>query len=68
MHIYRLLKYFSLIVVFDPSSFYGHHEYELAIAQMFGGFSRAFFSEYHSLVPKLPVTADAWNCTSYSII
>ena len=41
-------------VVFDPASFYGHHEYELAIAKMFGGFSREFFSEYHNLIPKSP--------------
>ncbi|KAF0300245.1 Ketosamine-3-kinase [Amphibalanus amphitrite] len=28
-------------VVFDPSSFYGHAEYELGIAHMFGGLDRA---------------------------
>jgi len=39
-------------VVFDPSSVYGHSEYELGIMNMFGGFGSAFFKEYHSLVPK----------------
>ncbi|KAI9774473.1 MAG: hypothetical protein M1839_001706 [Geoglossum umbratile] len=39
-------------VVFDPSSCYAHSEYELGIMKMFGGFSAAFFDEYHRLVPK----------------
>ncbi|XP_045381751.1 ketosamine-3-kinase isoform X1 [Lemur catta] len=41
-------------VVFDPASFYGHSEYELAIAGMFGGFGSSFYSAYHSRVPKAP--------------
>uniref|UniRef100_S4RRE8 protein-ribulosamine 3-kinase n=1 Tax=Petromyzon marinus TaxID=7757 RepID=S4RRE8_PETMA len=40
-------------VIFDPASFYGHSEYELAIA---GGCSRSFsstlHSSYHALIPK----------------
>ncbi|XP_007433947.1 ketosamine-3-kinase isoform X1 [Python bivittatus] len=39
-------------VIFDPASFYGHSEYELAIAGMFGGFSGSFYSAYHSKIPK----------------
>lgn len=41
-------------VIFDPASFYGHSEYELAIAGMFGGFRSAFYSAYHSKIPKAP--------------
>ncbi|KAI0215910.1 Fructosamine-3-kinase [Lamellibrachia satsuma] len=41
-------------VIFDPSSFYGHHEYELGIATMFGGFDSAFFNAYHKLIPRAP--------------
>ncbi|XP_006886180.1 PREDICTED: ketosamine-3-kinase [Elephantulus edwardii] len=41
-------------IIFDPASFYGHSEYELAIAGMFGGFSKAFYSAYHSKIPKAP--------------
>ncbi|XP_007664679.1 LOW QUALITY PROTEIN: ketosamine-3-kinase [Ornithorhynchus anatinus] len=41
-------------IVFDPASFYGHAEYELAIAGMFGGFDGAFYSAYHSRIPKAP--------------
>ncbi|XP_031455035.1 fructosamine-3-kinase-like isoform X2 [Phasianus colchicus] len=41
-------------IIFDPASFYGHSEFELAIAGMFGGFSSSFFSAYHSKIPKAP--------------
>ncbi|XP_022379138.1 ketosamine-3-kinase isoform X1 [Enhydra lutris kenyoni] len=41
-------------IIFDPASFYGHSEYELAIAGMFGGFSHSFYSAYHRAVPKAP--------------
>jgi len=45
---------FSLFstVAFDPASFYGHHEYDLAIAGMFGGFTKAFYNAYHKEIPK----------------
>jgi protein-ribulosamine 3-kinase len=39
-------------VVYDPSACYAHSEYELGIMHMFGGFNRAFFDEYHLIVPK----------------
>ncbi|KAJ0125185.1 phosphotransferase enzyme family protein [Diaporthe amygdali] len=38
-------------VVYDPSSVYGHSEYELGVMRMFGGFS-GFWKEYEKLVPK----------------
>jgi len=41
-------------VIFDAASFYGHHEYDLAIAGMFGGFSADFYGAYHALIPKAP--------------
>ncbi|XP_076866240.1 ketosamine-3-kinase isoform X1 [Brachyhypopomus gauderio] len=41
-------------VIFDPASFYGHSEYELAIASMFGGFGRQFYEAYHQQIPKAP--------------
>ncbi|XP_069809929.1 ketosamine-3-kinase-like [Dendropsophus ebraccatus] len=41
-------------VIFDPASFYGHSEFELAIAGMFGGFGSSFYSAYHSKIPKSP--------------
>ena len=39
-------------VVFDPASFYGHHEYDLAIGRMFGGFDAEFHKAYHRKIPK----------------
>lgn len=42
----------KITVVFDPASYYGHHEFDLAIAAMYGGFSRAFYDSYHNQVPK----------------
>ena len=41
-------------VVFDPASFYGHHEFDLAITRMFGGFDGKFYNAYHKLIPKSP--------------
>jgi fructosamine-3-kinase len=41
-------------VVFDCATFYGHSEYDLAIASMFGGFTREFFTSYHKIIPKAP--------------
>ncbi|XP_053425251.1 fructosamine-3-kinase isoform X2 [Nycticebus coucang] len=41
-------------IVYDPSSFYGHSEFELAIALMFGGFPRPFFTAYHRKLPRAP--------------
>ncbi|XP_037666550.1 fructosamine-3-kinase isoform X2 [Choloepus didactylus] len=41
-------------IIYDPASFYGHSEFELAIASMFGGFPRSFFSAYHRKIPKAP--------------
>ncbi|TFY83545.1 hypothetical protein EWM64_g457 [Hericium alpestre] len=39
-------------VIFDPSSFYGHNEADLAIARIFGGIPRSFFTTYHKHFPK----------------
>jgi fructosamine-3-kinase len=39
-------------IVYDPSAFYAHSEYELGIMKMFGGFGGSFLDQYHKLVPK----------------
>lgn len=39
-------------VIYDPACFYGHSEFELSIAMLFGGFDSAFFDEYFSKIPK----------------
>ena len=43
---------FYVPVIFDAASFYGHHEYDLGIAGMFGGFGNDFYTSYHSIIPK----------------
>jgi fructosamine-3-kinase len=39
-------------VVFDPASYYGHHEADLCMAEMFGGFLPCFFEAYHEVIPR----------------
>lgn len=39
-------------VIFDPASYYGHHEADLSIARMFGGLGASFFDAYHAIIPK----------------
>ncbi|KIO08629.1 hypothetical protein M404DRAFT_997557 [Pisolithus tinctorius Marx 270] len=39
-------------VIFDPSSYYGHNEADLAIARIFGGIPGSFFVAYHKYMPK----------------
>lgn len=36
--------------MFDPASFFGHSEFELAIMEMFGGFQEPFWTAYHDKV------------------
>lgn len=39
-------------LLIDPACYFGHSEAELAIMELFGGFSPAFFEAYHSHLPK----------------
>ncbi|KAI0785020.1 fructosamine kinase PKL/CAK/FruK [Abortiporus biennis] len=39
-------------VIFDPSSYFGHNEADLAIARIFGGIPKSFFITYHEHMPK----------------
>ena len=39
-------------LLFDPASYYGHHEVDLSLMELFGGFSPSFFEAYHRLIPK----------------
>lgn len=36
----------------DPACWYGHSEFDLALASMFGGFLPEFYEAYHALVPR----------------
>lgn len=35
----------------DPSVLYGHHELELAFTELFGGFPKTFYEQYHEITP-----------------
>ena len=36
----------------DPAVYYGHHEVDIAMSKLFGGFGSGFYNAYHSLFPK----------------
>ena len=38
-------------VLFDPATYYGDREADLAMTQLFGGFGRAFYDAYHAAWP-----------------
>jgi fructosamine-3-kinase len=41
----------GLPAVFDPATYFGHREMDLAMAQLFGGFDISFFEAYHHSFP-----------------
>ena len=51
-------------VVFDPASYYGDREADLAMTELFGGFPRAFYDAYRQAAPLDPgygVRRDLYN-------
>jgi protein-ribulosamine 3-kinase len=38
-------------VIFDPACYYGDRETDMAMTELFGGFSRDFYDAYHSVWP-----------------
>lgn len=41
-------------VVFDPAAYHGHHEADLAMTTLFGGFGPRFYQAYHAVIPPAP--------------
>ena len=39
-------------VIFDPASFYGHSEFDLALPRIFGNYTAEFWNAYFERVPK----------------
>lgn len=39
-------------VIYDPGSLYAHHEFEMGMTNIFGGFDKHFYKAYFSKVPK----------------
>ncbi|KAF9454089.1 fructosamine kinase [Macrolepiota fuliginosa MF-IS2] len=55
-------------VIFDPSSYYGHNEADLAIARIFGGFPESFYAAYHRHYPKAePVSQHSLRVELYEL-
>lgn len=38
----------------DPAVYYGHHEVDLAMSRLFGGFGNAFYQAYYEVIPEAP--------------
>ena len=36
----------------DPAVYYGHHEVDIAMSKLFGGFGSAFYSAYYEVFPE----------------
>ncbi|WP_242093205.1 fructosamine kinase family protein [Aestuariivivens sediminicola] len=41
----------------DPAAYYGHHEVDLAMTRLFGGFGQSFYEAYQAVHPKDTQTA-----------
>ncbi|NQT58988.1 MAG: fructosamine kinase family protein [Bacteroidetes bacterium] len=39
-------------VVVDPAVYYGHPEVDIAMTELFGGFSRSFYEGYYDIIPR----------------
>jgi len=42
------------VFIIDPAFYFGHHEVDIAMSQLFGGFPKEFYSAYHSVIPIEP--------------
>lgn len=45
-------------VLIDPAVYYGHREMDLAMTELFGGFSTRFYDAYHAVYPVDPGYGD----------
>lgn len=52
MNTYLLTLLCLFVVIFDPATFYGHHEYDIASTTLFGGYSKDFYDAYFKKIPK----------------
>ena len=39
-------------MLIDPAAYVGHHEADLAMTELFGGFAPRFYDVYHEIIPK----------------
>ena len=45
-------------MLIDPAVYVGHHEADLAMTELFGGFAPTFYAAYHEIIPREPGYAD----------
>lgn len=45
-------------MLIDPAVYIGHHEVDLAMTELFGGFAPDFYDAYHEIIPKEPGYTD----------
>lgn len=45
-------------MLIDPAVYVGHHEADLAMTELFGGFPPEFYDAYHEIIPREPGYAD----------
>lgn len=45
-------------LLIDPAVYVGHHEADLAMTELFGGFSPEFYGAYHENIPRDPDYAE----------
>lgn len=38
----------------DPAVYYGHHEIDIAMTKLFGGFGDSFYNSYREIIPPVP--------------
>ncbi len=43
---------FGKPMLIDPAVYVGHHEADIAMTELFGGFSPIFYAAYHEIIPK----------------
>lgn len=43
-------------VIYDPAVYFGHHEADLAMTELFGSFPKAFYQGYHQILPNDELT------------
>jgi len=41
-------------MLIDPAVYVGHHEADIAMTELFGGFSPVFYAAYHEIIPRNP--------------
>lgn len=39
------------VYLIDPATYYGHHEVDIAMSKLFGGFSNSFYNAYQQVIP-----------------